>query len=347
MVLPNRLSFVYLALLPWCVLPAQPSGERADSAGNSGGSGPFMPFVLSELRLSDDLSVARNDSESQPAATESVPAAQEPTPAPEPADTGVSRDPDLGSVLKQPWEFLYRPRSDLTFHLPEVVAAKEVTCDGQPADRSRVTRLAAPAAALTPPAPLAGSELPGGSRAARPRLPDFDYAEWVRRKDMAAFESYLRERQTGSEGGDIGRLQGKDVEFIYEIYLKGHLSPYLDTSEQWSADVLGGLIEHVDGVSRLIKAIQDSFLTNNLFRPSNPFRKFADGMVGQRPRPGEPQPFQVPRLSGPAWEWKGDLRVRGTSLFEGLGLDEVTLEVGRLKLSERVEIMFDLFYLDD
>jgi hypothetical protein len=194
---------------------------------------------------------------------------------------------------------------------------------------------------------LAGNELPDGSRAARTRGQDFDYAEWVRQKDVAAFESYVRERQSASEGGDVGRLHGKDVEYIYEIYLKGHLSPHLDTSERWSMDVVGGLIDQVDGVSRLLKAVQDSFLTNNLFRPSNPFKKFADSMVGQRPRPGEPLPFQVPRLSGPAWEWKGDLRVRGTSLFEGLGLDEVTLEVGRLKLSEQVEILFDLFYLDD
>jgi hypothetical protein len=350
MLLVKFLPFVCLALLPWRVLSAHPGSETKDSTGRFGGSGVSAPSAASSVGPSDGLLVARNDSVSRQSAPASVSSPQEPASSPPPPNTGIARDTDLGSVLKQPWECLHQSSSNLTlFDLPEVVASEHVTQKQEKHAKPRQdARQGNPAPPLTTPVlPLASPQEPGGSRTAGTHMLDFDYAEWVGRKDLAEFESYVRERQSSSDGGDIGRLHGKDMEYIYEIYFKGQLSPYLDTSERWSVDIVGGLIEQVDGVSRLLKAVQDSFLTNNLFRPSNPFRKFADSMVGSRPRPSDPRPFQVPRLPGPTWKWKGDLHVKGASLFEGLELDEVTLEIGRLWLSEQVEIKFDLFYLDE
>jgi len=179
---------------------------------------------------------------------------------------------------------------------------------------------------------------------------DFDYAEWVGRRDIRKFEKYARRRQTHhDEYYDVGRMRRRDVEFIYKVGIKGPLSPYLDTSETFTADVLGELIEHVDGLTRVLRTIDEAFFTNNIFRPSNPFKKFGNGIGGDHPPGRDPEPCRIAKLSSPTWKWKGDIHVRLPTMLEdpALAVDEITLNVGRLKLSDDVEIRFDLFYLYD
>lgn len=274
--------------------------------------------------------------------------------------TGVSEGgrPDLGllgrahfaALVGAPWEWVPLAVSRVVlFSLPDVNTSNDGLTGARSGDD--IDRLDGYRSEFLIPGCQARSARDGragDTGADRGNHVDFDYARWVRRKDVHEFEEYVQRRQDlDDEHYDVGRMRGKDVEFMYEIGLKGHLAPYLDTSETLTADVLGEFIEHVEGVSRVLLAIEDAFLSNNLFRPSNPFKRFGKGMVRARPPVRDPEPYKIRKLSGPTWKWRGDIHFRSPSLFEGLRLDEIILNVGGLKLSEDVEIKFDLFYLDE
>lgn len=170
---------------------------------------------------------------------------------------------------------------------------------------------------------------------------DFDYAEWVTRKDLRNLERYAsgRRPERHDEHWDPGKVRSRDIEYSLEVFLLGSLSPYLDTSESWGADFLGSIVDYVDGMSKLARVIQDALFKNNLFRPSNPFSKLGAESGIREPdlRDGASRAAEV----GPVWKWKGDISL---DLGGGLNLEEVILNVGRLRFSRDFEIRFDLFY---
>ena len=180
-----------------------------------------------------------------------------------------------------------------------------------------------------------------GETVSGPPPSDFDYAEWVTRTDLRNLDRYAsgRRPEKHDEHWDPGKVRSRDIEYTLEVYLLGSLSPYLDTSESWGADLLGSLIDYIDGMSRLARVVQDTFFKNNLFRPSNPFNRFGaeSGLREPGHRDGSSRALEV----GPVWKWKGDISL---DVGGGLNLEEVILNVGRLRFSRDFEIRFDLFY---
>ena len=179
-----------------------------------------------------------------------------------------------------------------------------------------------------------------------PNVSQFKEADWVRQKDLRKFKAYSQRRMRHDEYRDYGKLRSRDVEYVYRIYLKGGTAEYLDTSEKWWVNVLGGVIEQVDGVSTMLKFIEESFLEFNLFKPTNPFKKF-NVKIESRNLNYAPVVNDLGLNLWPSWKWKGDISLGVGSYSGGLDVEEVVLQLGRLKFSEDFVIKFDLFYVDE
>ena len=119
----------------------------------------------------------------------------------------------------------------------------------------------------------------------------------------------------------------------------------MDSGETWNSRFFGYLVEQVDGMVSFMDALDDAFFKNNLFRPSNPFRKMGDRLGEQRR--GRSDAFEVSKSGGMSWTWKGDLSLGADRSLGALDINEVKVHVGRLNLSDDFEIKFDLFYLDE
>ena len=77
----------------------------------------------------------------------------------------------------------------------------------------------------------------------------------------------------------------------------------------------------------------------------NPFRKF--GSQIDRDDSGRRGRKYNHKKSGPSWKWKGDISF-GLGTYSGsMSVEEIVIQVARLKLSDSFEIKFDLFLFDD
>lgn len=177
----------------------------------------------------------------------------------------------------------------------------------------------------------------------------FRDAEWVHRAELEKFEGYARRRLSHDRYRDYGKIRTRDIEYVYRIYIKGGAAPLLDTSENWKAKLLGSVIEQVDGISGILQAIDDSFLRNNLFRPSNPFRRFGEQLDESSAFAAPPSFKPLPKSNRvkPTWKWKGDLFIGVGSFSGGAKIEEVIFEIARLRFSKDFEVSFDLFYVGD